>query len=51
MVIRSAAEFLNDAKVNILDEDESHINGDLVPNGIVDATESLYAHMLGIWDE
>ena len=51
MVKRSAAEFLDDAEANVLDEDESHINGDLVPSSIVDATESLYAQMLGIWDE
>ena len=51
MVKRSAAEFLDDAEANILDEDISHINGDLVPRGIVDATEGLYAQMLSIWDE
>ena len=46
---RSAAEFLDDAEANVLDEDESHINGDLVPNDIVDAAESQYAQMLGIY--
>ena len=51
MVKRSAAEFLDDAEANVLDEDKSHINGDPVPSGIVDATESQYAQMLGIWDE
>jgi hypothetical protein len=51
MVKKSADEFLDDAEANILNENVSHINGDLVPNGIVGATESLYAEMLSIWDE
>ncbi|KAI9773770.1 MAG: hypothetical protein M1839_002003 [Geoglossum umbratile] len=51
MVKRSATKFLDDVEANILNEDVSHINGDLVPNGIVGATESLYAEMLSIWDE
>ena len=51
MVKRSAAEFLDDAEANVLDEDESHINEDPVLKGIADATESQYAQMLGIWDE
>ncbi|KAI9767790.1 MAG: ADP-ribosylation factor, Arf Arf6 [Geoglossum simile] len=51
MVKRSAAKFLDDVKTNVLDEDVSHINGDLVSGGIVDATESQYAQMLDIWDE
>jgi hypothetical protein len=34
-VKRSAAEFLDDAGVNVLAEDVSYINGDPVPNDIV----------------
>ncbi|KAI9758897.1 MAG: hypothetical protein M1840_003737 [Geoglossum simile] len=51
MVKRSAAKFWDDTKANTLDEDVSHINGKLVPKGIVDATKSLYTQMLTIWDE
>ncbi|KAI9859031.1 MAG: hypothetical protein M1813_007159 [Trichoglossum hirsutum] len=51
IVKRSAAKFWDDAEANTLDEDVSHINGELVSRGIVDATESLYTQMLTIWDE
>jgi hypothetical protein len=51
MVKRSAAKFWDNTEANTLDENVSHINRELVPRGIVDATESLYTQMLTIWDE
>jgi hypothetical protein len=43
---KSAAGSLDDAESNVLDEDESHINGNPVLRGVEESTESSYAQML-----